>query len=208
MNRAWRFAKEAVLLELAIWVALGRWVLRRPDVPAGATPVGYAQLVAPVMWLWILGSFAEVVALELILRSIEATWAEVVRIPLFIVGTWGALWMLGVMAAMKVRRHLVLPDRVEVRYGPRVRVVVPRAAITGARAAEHEFEGIVRTVHEEDGLLLVGVNTRTNVELALAGPTALATHDGERTAERVGLWVDDPRAFVRLMAERDATMAG
>lgn len=199
MTRTWRFAREAVLLEVAIWKALGRWVLRRPDVPAGATPVGYAQLVAPVMWLWILGSFAEVVALELILRSIDAPWAEVVRIPLFVVGAWGALWMLGLMASMKVRRHLVLADRLEVRYGPRGRVVVPRAAITGARAVEHEFEGIVKTVHEQGGLLLVGVNTRTNVELALAGPTALVTHDGERTADRVGLWVDDPRAFVRLL---------
>lgn len=208
MTRTWAFVKEAVLLEIAIWKALGRWVLRRPDVPAGATPVGYAQLVAPVMWLWILGSFAEVVALELILRSIDATWAEVVRIPLFVVGVWGALWMLGLMASMKVRRHLVLADRVEVRYGPRVRVVVPTEAIAGARAVEHEFEGIVKTVHEEDGLLLVGVNTRTNVELALTKPTALATHHGERTADRVGLWVDDPRAFVRLLVEHDATMAG
>ncbi len=208
MSRVWWFAKEAVLLELAIWVALGRWVLRRPDVPAGATAVGYAQLVAPVLWLWILGSFAEVVALELVLRSIDAPWAEAVRIPLLIVGTWGALWMLGLMASMKVRRHLVLADRLEIRSGPRVRVVVPRAAITGARAVEHEFEGVIKTLHEEDGLLLVGVNTRTNVELALAGPTPLATHGGERTAERVGLWVDDPRAFVRLITERDATMAG
>lgn len=208
MSRVWWLAKEALLLELAIWVALGRWVLRRPDVPAGATAVGYAQLVAPVLWLWILGSFAEVVALELVLRSIDAPWAEAVRLPLLVVGAWGALWMLGLMASMKIRRHLVLADRLEVRSGPRVRVVVPRAAITGARVVEHEFEGIVRTVHEEDGLLLVGVNTRTNIELGLDGPTPLDTHDGERTADRVGLWVDDPRAFVRLITERDATMAG
>ena len=54
MTRIWYFTKEAVLLELAIWRSLARWAACRPDVPQGATPVGYGRLVAPVMWLWII----------------------------------------------------------------------------------------------------------------------------------------------------------
>ncbi|MBM0123550.1 hypothetical protein [Pimelobacter simplex] len=202
MNRTWRLVKDAVLLELAVWRCLGRWIARRPEAPPGAVQLGYSRLTAPVMWLWIFGAFAEVVAFELVLRSIDATWAHVVRIPLFVVGVWGAFWMLGMAGSFYVRRHLVLADRLVVRNGPRFRVEVPLSAVVGVRGAEHEFEGMVRTVHEEDGLLLVGPGNRTNVELTLAGPTVLATHDRDRVADRVGLWVDEPREVVRLLAER------
>ncbi|WP_408897432.1 hypothetical protein ACJ5H2_21265 [Nocardioides sp. R1-1] len=202
MSSPWRLAKHAVLLELAIWRNLARWVARRPDAPAGALQFGYGRLTAPVLWLWIFGSFAEVVALELVLRSVDATWAEVVRIPLFVVGLWGALWMLGMASSFAVRRHLLLDDRVVVRSGPRFRLDVPLAAIVSCRVVEHEFEGIARTVHHEDGLLLVGPGNRTNVELTLDGPTALATHDGQRVADRVGLWADEPRELVRLLGAR------
>lgn len=199
MTKIGHLLRHAVLLEIAIWKALGRWVARRPDVPAGATAVGYGQLSGPVMWLWSLASFAEVIALELILRSIDAAWADAVRIPLFIVGVWGAFWMLGMLGSLHVRKHLVLDDRLEIRNGPRFRLVVPRDAVIACRAAEHEWEGMAKTVHEDDGLLLVGPSNRTNVELTLAGPTELTTPDGVRTADRVGLWVDEPRAFVRLL---------
>lgn len=207
MTTTWRLVKHAVLLELAIWRMLGRWIARRPEIPEDATPVRYGQLVAPMLWLWIAGSFAEVLALELILRSVDAGWADAVRVPLFVVGLWGGLWMLGLMAAFRVRPHLVLDDRIEIRNGPRVRVDVPRAAIAGCRPVEREFEGVVKVLHEEDGLLQVGVSTRTNVELTLTAPTVLRTHDGERTASRVGLWVDDPRTFVRLVERTGAVAA-
>jgi len=200
VTRAWRIVKDAVLLEVAIWRCLARWLVRRPDAPAGATQLGYARLTAPVMWLWIFGAFAEVVAFELVLRAVDATWADVVRIPLFVVGVWGAFWMLGMAASFSVRRHLVLADRLVIRNGPRFRVDVPLASVTAVRGVEHEFEGLVRSVHEADGLLLVGPGNRTNVELALAGPTALVTHDGERVVERVGFWVDEPREVTRLLA--------
>ncbi|MDN5804583.1 MAG: hypothetical protein L0H26_08390 [Microlunatus sp.] len=65
----------------------------------------------------------------------------------------------------------------------------------------------MKTVHQADGLLLVGVSRRTDIELVLSEPTVLQTHDGERTADRVGFWVDDPRAFVGLLQSQDATPA-
>jgi len=200
VTRAWRLLRTAVLLELAVWRNLARWIARRPDAPAGAIQIGYAQLTAPVLWLWIFGSFAEAVAIELVLRRIDATWAEVVRIPLLAVGVWGAFWMLGLAGSCSVRRHLVLDDRIRIRNGPRFQLDVPLAAVATVRAVEHEFSGFVATVHEEAGLLLVGPGQRTNVELRLAGPTALAASDGERVVDRVGFWVDEPRDVVRLLS--------
>lgn len=199
MTSTWRILKDFVLGEVAIWRMLGRWITRRPDVPNTATAVGYSQMVAPVMWVWIIASGGEAIAMELILRSIDTGWAHVVRVPLLVVGIWGTLWMLGLMASFRVRPHLILEDRLRIRSGPRKWIDVPHAAIKSFRATEHDFSGMTKTFHEEDGLLLVGVGRRTNVELVLTEPTTLATHDGDRIADRVGLWVDEPRPFVNLL---------
>lgn len=192
--------RDAVLLELALYRSLARWVARRPDVPAGATPVGYAQLVGPMLWLWIFGSATETVAVELVLRHIDAAWAETVRLPLLVLGIWGVLWMLGMLASYRVRPHLIDPDGLRIRSGARTWVDVPLHAVTGTRSVEHELPGTIRAVHLDDELLLVGVSGRTNVELALDGPTVLRTSKGEVTADRVGLWVDEPRDVLRDLA--------
>jgi hypothetical protein len=181
-------------LELALYRSLVRWVVRRPDVPTGATPIGYARLVAPMLWLWIFGSATEVVVVEVVLQQVEAGWAEAIRMPLLVVGIWGVLWMLGMLAAYRVRPHVLTDDGLRVRNGARTWVDVPLEGVAATRIVEHDLPGVVRAVHHADGLLLVGVSSRTNVELQLTGPTDLTTSKGEMTADRVGLWVDEPRA--------------
>lgn len=206
LRRAARLAAEAVLLEVAVYRALVRWVARRPDVPDGTRAVGYAQLVGPMLWLWIFGSATEVVVVEVVLRQVEAGWAEALRLPLLVVGVWGVLWMLGLLAAHHVRPHLWLDERLVARGGLRAWADVSLADVRAVRATEHELPGTVRTLHHdpEGGLLLVGVSGRTNVELTLAGPTPVATSAGTVLAERVGLWVDEPRAVAGDLARHVA----
>ena len=192
-RRLLALAREAVLLELALYRSLARWATRRRAVPRGATPIGYAQLVGPMLWLWIFGSATEVVVVEVVLQNIEAGWARAVRLPLLVIGIWGVLWMLGMLAAYRVRPHLLTSDRLQIRNSARTWVDVPLDAVATTHITEHELPGVIRAVHHEDGLLLVGVSSRTNVELTLTGPTVLSTSMGELTADRVGLWVDEPR---------------
>ncbi len=182
--RAW----EAVLFEVALYRSLARWVARRPDVPAGTMPIGYGQLAGPMMWLWIFGSAVEVAVLDVVLHR----WLPAVRIPFLVLGVWGVVWMLGLLASMRVRPHLLDDTHLVVRSGARTRVVVPLAALESVRGAGHEVPGLVRTLQEQDGLLLVGMG-ETNLELTLATPTALETSRGPWTVERVGLYVDAPR---------------
>lgn len=193
LRRLVPLAWEALLLELALYRSLARWVTRRPDIPSGATPLGYARLVGPMLWLWIFGSATEVVVVELVLQSIEAGWAEAIRLPLLVVGTWGVLWMLGMLAAYRVRPHLLIDDHLRIRSGARTWVSVPLDSVGSLRTAEHQLPGVIKAVHQDDGLLLVGVSSRTNLELTLTGPTVLSTFKGEMTADTVGLWVDEPR---------------
>ncbi|SKB09200.1 hypothetical protein [Aeromicrobium choanae] len=193
-------AREALLLELALYRSLARWIARRPDVPAGATPIGYAQLVGPMLWLWIFGSATETVAVELVLRHVDAAWADAIRLPLLVLGIWGVLWMLGLLASYRVRPHLLHDDRLRLRCGARTWVDVPLAAVAACRLVEHDLPGTIRSVHHEDGLLLLGVSGRTNLELELTGVTTLRSSKGELVASRVGLWVDAPRDVAREIA--------
>ncbi|KHL17751.1 hypothetical protein CLV56_0436 [Mumia flava] len=195
--------RRAVVLELALYRALARWITRRPDVPAGTTPIGYAQLAAPMMWLWIFGSATEVVVVEVVLRQIDAGWAEAIRLPILVIGIWGLVWMLGMLAAHRVRPHLLSDGLLRIRAGALTWVELPLTAIGSARTAEHQLPGVIRDLHHEDDLLLVGVSSRTNVELLLEGPTVLRTSQGEMRAERVGLWADDPRTVARTLSRRE-----
>ena len=197
-------ARDEVGQELALYRSLARWVTRRPDVPTETTPIGYARLSAPMLWLWIFGSAAEVVVVEVVLRSIEARWADVVRLPVLVLGIWGVLWMLGQLAAYKVRPHLIAADHLRIRSGSRTWVLVPLQSIANARSAEHSYPGVVKSLHHQDDLLLVGVDLRTNLELVLDRPIDLDTSQGAKVARRVGFWVDDPSAVARKLKTRDA----
>lgn len=194
-----RLGLEALLLELALYRALVRWVLRRPHVPPGSTPIGYSRLVAPMLWLWIFGSATEVVVIEVVLRHVEQGWAAAIRLPLLVLGIWGVAWMLGMLAAQRVRPHLLTEEVLTARSGARTWLAVPRGAVASVRSVEHELPGLVRTLHVADDLALVGVGSRTNLELVLTGPTRVRSSSGELTVERVGIWVDDPREVAALL---------
>jgi hypothetical protein len=197
VRRAVALAWAALRLEVTLYRALVRWVLRRPDVPPGTTPIGYSRLVAPMLWLWIFGSAVEVVVLDLVLSR----WWQPLRLPLLVLGVWGLVWMLGMMAAYRVRPHLLDDHRLQVRDGIHARVDVPLERIAGTRTVEHELPGVLRSVHVEEAeeLLLVGVGSRTNLELVLTGPTSLRHPRGTVDVTRVGLWVDEPRQVAELI---------
>lgn len=200
--------REALLLELALYRSLGRWVGRRPDVPHGATPIGYSRLVAPMLWLWIYGSTVEVIVVEVVLRHVDQPWVAAIRVPLLVLGIWGVLWMLGMLASLRMRPHLLTDTELRARSGARTWLTVPLEAVAATRRVEHELPGVIRSLHVDDELALVGVGSRTNLELVLAGPTTVSTSKGEVTVSRVGLWVDEPRDIAAQLRPRLGTTRG
>lgn len=197
---------EAFLFELALYRSLARWLARRPDVPRGASPIGYSRLVAPMLWLWIFGSAVEVVVIEVVLRHLDQPWAVAIRIPLLLLGLWGVIWMLGMLASYRVRPHLLTHDELIARGGARSWLTVPLQAVEGVRLVEHEVPGVIRSLHVDGALALVGAGSRTNLELVLTAPTTVSTSRGQATVTTVGIWADDPReiaAETRLRLARD-----
>jgi hypothetical protein len=185
--------REALLYELSLYRSLARWLARRPDVPRGATPIGYSRLVAPMLWLWIFGSSVEVVVVEVVLRHLDQPWAAAARVPLLVLGIWGVAWMLGMLASYRVRPHLLTDTVLRARSGARTWLVLPLDAVESTRVVEHEVPGFIRALHVERELALVGAGSRTNLEMMLTRPTTVSTSKGEATVTHVGIWVDEPR---------------
>ena len=204
-RRVFELVRGALLFELALYRSLVRWVARRPDVPRGATPIGYSRMVTPVLWLWIFASTVEVVAVELVLRSLDHPWATAVRVPLLVLGIWGVMWMLAMLASFRVRPHLLTHAELLIRSGARTWLVLPLEAVESTRRVEHELPGVIRSLHVDSGLALVGTGSRTNLELSLRVPTTVATSKGEVTVSRVGVWVDEPREIAARLAPRSAS---
>lgn len=202
VQRAAAFLWSALILELALYGQLVRWIVRRPDVPAGATPVPYSRLATPVVWLFIFGSTVEVVAFDLVLSR----WLTFLRLPFLVLGVWGVVWMLGLMASYRMRPHLLTDDHLHVRNMARTDIVVPLDAVTEVRVADVDESGI-RSVKVVDDTLLVLVSGRTNLQLTLVEGTTITTPHGVLTPATVGLWVDEPREVAELIRRRRSAPA-
>ena len=201
-SRLWGWAKAAVVLEVFVWTALYRWVLRRPDVPRDATPVPYAREVTPLMGLWIFASAAEVPVAHVLVP-----W-EPVRLALLVVGVWGLLWMLGMLGGLRSYPHLLTDRALRVRSVPRCDVAVPWEAVAGAVLRAQDLPSTMRTLQLEGSDLRIGVSGRTNTTVRLTGPTPLQTRRGELVVDSVSLWVDEPREFVAQVRERVGARTG
>jgi hypothetical protein len=189
----------AVRFELGMWRSLARWIFRRPDVRPDEAPFAYrSQLVAPVLAFFVV-SLVEVVALDVLVPW--GGWWEALRLPLLIVGVWGTLLILSVLAALTVHPHVVGLDGIRVRSGTSVDVRLPWDAVTGARHVTGGRDG--RTVQVDGETLYVQVSKQTNVEVTLDRPVTVPLPRG-RTAEvtAVRLLADDATALVAAVGRQ------
>lgn len=174
---------------------------------ADEQPVGYAQLTTPVILLWIFGSGVEVVVVHVLLP-----W-DSLRTAALVVGLWGLIWMIGLLASLRAYPHLLAPSYLRVRQGPRVDLRVPWDAVETVVPRRRDLPSKLKAVQlqEADGQtdLHVPVSGETNVSLVLRRPLTFRTPGGEVTADRVSLLVDDPKSFVAQARQRlGATTSG
>lgn len=193
--------RHALLVEWHAYVSTARWVARGPRVPAGAQAWPYARDVTPVIGLWIFASAAEIP-----LWHVLVPW-EPARLAGLVLGVWGLVWMVGMLAGLHTAPHLVDDAGVRVRSGPLHDLLVPWSAVARARVDDRDLASSLwalqrRDLPEGGTGLDVGVGGRVAVTLELRAPLEVDTRAGRLTVEAVGLWVDDPRAFVAAVSQR------
>ncbi|MEX5721771.1 hypothetical protein [Geodermatophilus maliterrae] len=194
---AGELVRRAVASELGTWRSLARWVRRRPDVPPGAEPFPYASAVTPVLWTFIVLSAVEIPLVDWLLP-----WPSL-RVALLVVGAYGLLWMIGLLAAMRVHPHTVDAEGLRLRSGASVDVRVAWEDVAAARVRRRSVEGSRTVVVAEEGerravSVAVAGSTQVDVELRTPLVLPLARAGGQPVGE-LRLAADDPAALVRRL---------
>jgi hypothetical protein len=199
LRRAYAAARWLVRLEIGIWRSLFLLVTRRVSGQGpGVRTFSYARQVAPVMAAFIFVSLVELPVVHLLLP-----W-ETIRIAVLALSVWGLLWMVGMLASMKVFPHLLDDRELRVRYGTTVDIRIPREAIAGVSARRRSVAGSerVRVERGEAGVLVdVAVLKQTRVDVALHRPTTVQLPAGPLEISGLRFYADDPAALVAAVRE-------
>ncbi|GAB1645869.1 hypothetical protein [Krasilnikovia sp. MM14-A1259] len=198
--------RKIVAYEWAMWRSLCRWILRRPlPLEAGAKPFSYLGAVNAILWAFIVLSAVEIPIFDLILRHV-LPW-EHLRRTVLVLGIYGLLWMIGLMAMLRMHPHVAGPAGLRIRNGATFELLVPWDAVASARGRYRSLPSS-RTVHlEEDAsgtVLSIGAGRQTSVDLVLRQPVAFDLPSGRaENVTEVRLYADQPDALVAL-ARRNA----
>lgn len=188
------------MVSLALWVAR-----RRHGVPPGSTPVSYAREQTSIMLMLVMLTVAELVAVEILLRSIGAPAA--LRTALLVLDAYGVVIVLAIIAACVTRPHVVGADDVRIRYGAFLDLRVPRERIAEVRRIRNYNES--GPMVGNDGRLVVAVLSQTNLLIELTEPVTAVRPLGRHAEVRtIRFFADDPEAaLTALRSLTDASSA-
>jgi hypothetical protein len=194
IRRVWSGVRWFVRLEIGIWRSLFLWLTRRvAGQGPGVATFSYARQLLPLLAAFIFVSLIELPVVHLLIP-----W-ETVRLVTLVVSVWGLLWMLGLLASMKVFPHLLGDAGLRIRYGTTVDIELPWTAVASVTARRRSVSSGKHVVVErgEDGAVAsVPVLKQTRVDVVLHRPTAVELPDGAQAITELRLYADDARAFV------------
>ncbi|MEU7906791.1 hypothetical protein [Actinoplanes sp. NPDC049118] len=191
---AWRY-------ELALWAALFRWIARRPyPVEPGTADFHYAGTVTPLFGVFIGLSAVEIPILHLILP-----WQTARTISL-IIGFYGLVWMIGLLATLRLYPHLVAPGALVIRNSTTLRVEVPWDAVASVQVRRRSMPPGGGVQVEEAGdarILSFGVGSQTSIDVVLSRPlTVEHKKTGGEPVTQIRFHADDPDALVAAARQR------
>lgn len=186
-------ARRAWFMEVRGYLAIWRFVARRPRVPDDARGFEYHQPVLPVLVVFVVVSAIEVAIVDVVVQR----WPTI-RIPLLVLGLWGLVWMVGLLCGMLTRPHVVAAEGIRARYGPEVDIALDWADIASVERRDRQRRGKEPALtRDADGATYhLRISDRTNIDITLDGPTQIVLPRGVETVKTVAIWVDDPRGFL------------
>jgi hypothetical protein len=190
-----RLARQAITTESRIWINLGRWVLRRRGYAPDARPFGYAQSMTPLLLVFIVLFAIEVPVLDLVLP-----W-PVVRIIADILGLYGVIWMLGLLAGLRIYPHSMSATGLRVRRLAEVDLTIDWDHIASVEVRSRPVAEKGIQVEHSGGAtyLCLGVMKQTHIDITFAAPTTLELPTGETEPLRgLRIAADDPVALANL----------
>lgn len=184
--------------ESAMWRGLYRWISRRPlKLAPGDVAFGHAGPVKPAYAVFIALSALEIPIFDLIISRL-VPWTAV-RYAALAAGTYGLIWMIGLLGALLTNPHVVGDAGIRIRNGTSVDVTIPWAAVADVR---HRYRSLPssRAIQADGDVLNLGTGGQTNVDLVLREPRPLLGRP--EPVREVRFYADDPKALVALVKQR------
>jgi hypothetical protein len=199
---AYDLLRKAVVYEIGMWRSLFRMIARRPAVAPGGHGFGYASAILPILWAFIVLSAIEIPVFHLLIP-----WPTVQIIGL-ILGAYGLLWMIGLLASLKVYPHVVEESGLRVRYSSTIDIPIPWSDIVEIRRKSRTLEkGRTAQVEETaDGRVLsIAISNQTDIELDLREPRVIQLFRGPtEPVNELRFFVDDQKAFLAQVRRHQA----
>lgn len=181
---------RAILHEFGMMhLALFRWNALR-DVPAGAQAFAYHRYLNPMIAALLVLQLFELAVVHFFLMM----WNPTIAWIAFGLSAAGALWLVALMKSFRINPVLLDGDRLRVRSGAIVDVVVPLDAIAGIVPAFDE------ATRKRKDTLDIALLAAPNVCLELAYPVAIPTmFGGSREVVRVAMRLEDSAGFIAAL---------
>jgi len=179
----------AARYEAGIWHSLYRWLRGRATDP-DAAPFGYASQVTPLLFAFIFLS-----AIEIPIVSLLVPWPPL-RYGLLVLGIWGVLWMLGLLASLRTNPHAVSESGLRLRSGFQLDTSIPWEAISTIRLRRSSAHRKLRIEHDQTRAS-VALQGTSNVEIDFREPVAVRFLDGRRASvDTIHCYADSPTALL------------
>ena len=186
--------RKAAAYEVTTWRSLYRWILRRPVAPEDEAAFSYAGVVTPLLIVFIVVSAIEIPILDLILP-----W-KTARIIAAAVGVYGLLWMIGLLASLRVHPHVLGDAGIRIRNAASIDVTLPWDAVETVRKRYRSLESSRAVQVDRTGatiVLNIGAASQTSVDIVLRRPMVVPVRKGaDEPVHEVRCYADDPEGFV------------
>lgn len=192
---------KAAAWEAGVWRSLYSWVRKRPiGVAPGDAAFGYAKTAAPILWV-----FVALSAFEIPLLHFVIPW-RTVQVIFLLLGAWGLLWMVGLLASFYVHPHLITASGIRVRSSLGVDLLLDWDDITavGIRRRTLTSSKTVQLERAQNGATAhVTVSSMTNIEIDLEHAMVLdLPKAGDQPVTVLCIYADDPKAFLAEVRRR------
>jgi hypothetical protein len=182
-----RLFLRVVKYEFGIWKSLYLWMFHRPN-PANA--FSYAKSITPILWAFVVLSLVEIPVADTLIP-----WPTV-RIVFLVLGAWALIWMIGLLASMRVYPHLVDEDGLRVRYSFNTEILVPWKNVVTVRRKMRSYTKS-RVIQPDGEAIGVVVGSMSNVDIVLREPMTFREH----TFTELYVFADDPAALTLRMQD-------
>ncbi|MEV6875676.1 hypothetical protein [Amycolatopsis sp. NPDC051128] len=187
--------RRALRHEAVLFGSIGLMLRRRKDVPDDGVALPYAGPQRPMVVVFFVVSLVETGAFLLV------DFGRLGGTLLLVAEVYTALWLLGYLATMVTRPHVVSPRELRVRAVAMFDLRVPLEDVESLTRRK-ETHPSARTLVWRDEELVMAQNMETNVVAVLRHPVvATRPLGGTETVRVVKFFVEDPALAVRVFDE-------